>query len=292
MMSPIRPRSQRTDAATIIPFLKWAGGKRWLASRYAYLFPDTFNRYLEPFLGSGAVFFHLNPRRATLSDSNRPLMDTYAAVRNNPDEVFRLLALHQKRHSYTFYYQMRKAKPTTPARIAARFIYLNRTCWNGLYRVNKTGEFNVPLGTKDSVLFDTDNFSQISDVLKQATIACCDFEKTIGTAREGDFIFIDPPYTAKHNMNGFLKYNESIFTWNDQLRLAKSVKAASDRGVKILVTNANHVSLRKIYRGMGTLQSLTRQSILAADSARRTSTTELAVVINYEIKYAPLIPAN
>jgi DNA adenine methylase len=271
-----------TSRAILLPFLKWAGGKRWLTKRFPGLIPRTFERYHEPFLGSGAVFFHLNPKISSISDSNRELIDTYKAIRDEPGNVMRLLRLHSNRHNDKYYYAVRASVPKTPAGIAARFLYLNRTCWNGLYRVNREGFFNVPRGTKDSVIFPSDDFSLISRRLKRTRLTCCDFEIAIDQAQRDDFIFVDPPYTVKHNYNGFLKYNQSIFSWDDQVRLARAIQRARSRGTKVLVLNADHESVRELYSEIGVQRALPRSSILAANSNFRAKTQELAVLVNYQ----------
>jgi DNA adenine methylase len=135
------------------PFLKWAGGKRWLVRQYSVLFPRTFGRYIEPFVGSGAVFFHLQPKSATLADKNAALIEAYETVRDDTSSVEALLQEYQTLHCSGFYYDVRRSAPATSIERTARFIYLNRVCWNGLYRVNLKGEFNVPLGTKRQVAF-------------------------------------------------------------------------------------------------------------------------------------------
>lgn len=263
------------------PFLKWAGGKRWLTQRFPNLFPDDIQRYFEPFLGSGAVYFHLRPSSGIISDLNEELVATYRALRDDPQGVKAALAKHSRKHTDEYYYDVRASNPTSSANRAARLIYLNRTCWNGLYRVNKMGQFNVPRGTKNSVLLPTDDFAAISAQLKFIEIDCCDFEAAIDRAGRGDFAFIDPPYTVKHNMNGFVKYNQSIFSWGDQIRLSKAIVRARDRGVRLLVLNANHKSIRDLYRDVGRFARLPRNSVLAASSDFRTETSELAITVNY-----------
>ena len=147
---------------------------------------------------------------------------------------------------------------------------------------NLQGKFNVPKGTKTNVILSTDDFQSISNALKNATLLSADFEDVIENSASGDFVFIDPPYTVKHNVNGFIKYNERIFRWEDQIRLASAVARAAKRNVKILITNANHESIRNLYRDVGYLKKLSRFSVLAGDRNSRGKTTELAIMINYE----------
>lgn len=265
------------DAITV-PFLKWAGGKRWLVNARPELFEFREERFIEPFLGSGAVYFYIQPRRAVLSDVNQELILAYQVIREDWRRIKKELARHARLHSVAHYYAVRSATSfKSPAERAARFIYLNRTCWNGLYRVNLKGQFNVPIGTKSSVLMDSDDFGLTAGLLKGAHINCHDFEVTINGALEDDFLFVDPPYTVKHNLNGFIKYNENLFSWEDQVRLKNSLVRADRRGVKILMTNADHQSIRDLYRGSFRLESISRNSVLSGVKQRRGFVTELLV---------------
>lgn len=268
---------QRGGTEITIPFLKWAGGKRWFAERCTYLLPEEFDRYIEPFLGSGAMFFALRPKQSILSDLNADLINCYTAVRDAPTAIAAHLDHHHARHCEEHYYDVRANKPDDPIERAAWFLYLNRTCWNGLYRVNRKNEFNVPIGTKTAVALATDDFKRSSRALAAADLTNRDFEETLDLARAGDFVFVDPPYTVKHNLNGFLKYNDKIFSWADQVRLRDAVVAAAGRGAAVLVTNANHASIREIYSGVGQIEVVQRASVLAASSAHRGQTDELVV---------------
>lgn len=261
---------------SVQPFLKWAGGKRWLVEKHLTEFPEHFGRYFEPFLGSGAVFFSLAPKDAVLSDLNAELVEAYCAIRDDWEKVLGVLKLHHRMHSSEYYYKIRSSAPKLPHTKAAKFIYLNRTCWNGLYRVNLNGGFNVPIGTKKNVILDTDDFLAVSQRLSSVDIRSCDFEETIEQAQRGDLIFADPPYTVKHNFNGFIKYNEKIFSWQDQERLSISLKKASDRGCYIVSTNAHHPAVRELY-GEFDLRSLDRSSVIAASSSYRGRYAELFI---------------
>lgn len=265
------------EKKSVTPFLKWAGGKRWLVERYSSFLDVEYERFIEPFLGSGAVFFKLLPNKAILCDKNEKLIETYAAIRDDWKLVERYLREHHSRHSKEYYYSLRAKTLKSPASRAARFVYLNRTCWNGLYRVNLAGQFNVPIGTKNNAILPTDDFESVATSLKSVELLAGDFELAISKAGKGDFVFVDPPYTVKHNFNGFVKYNESFFSWEDQLRLRDAVSSASARGAKIIVTNACHESIKEIYEGVGDIVTLSRSSVIAASSRNRGSYEEVVI---------------
>ncbi|WP_242111968.1 DNA adenine methylase [Luteimonas aquatica] len=268
-----------TSITSITPFLKWAGGKRWLLRSHKMAFDlNGIERYVEPFVGSAAVFFSLQPKRALLNDANAELIETYKAIKSDWKSVLDLLRKHQRSHSDDYYYQVRDSAPTAQATRAARFIYLNRTCFNGLYRVNRRGEFNVPRGTKNSVLLDSDDFELISRKLSKVTLQSGDFERVVDQCGSGDFIYADPPYTVKHNNNGFIKYNEKLFSWSDQERLKDALIRASDRGARVLVSNADHPSIQELYAD-ATCAIVKRHSVMASESERRKLTTELLISI-------------
>lgn len=277
MEEPAVTHLKPNQIASPPPFLKWAGGKRWLSSRIVELATPLAGKYIEPFLGSGAVFFALKPHQALLSDINFELINAYKAINSDPERVFSLLQEHQSHHSKDYYYRMRSYKPRCDFRMAARFIYLNRTCWNGLYRVNRSGEFNVPIGTKSSVLMSTDDWSSLSNLLNSAKLVCGDFEDSIEIAGEGDLVFADPPYTVKHNLNGFIKYNDALFSWNDQVRLRDALLRAKSRGVRVIVTNAHHASVRELYQEHFRLETISRASVLAGSPAHRGRYDELLI---------------
>ena len=270
---------RRLSSSRPVPFLKWAGGKRWLVKKFIALFPTTYGCYIEPFLGGGSVFFALRPQKSILSDSNARLIETYTQIRDNPKYISKLLRQHQANHSDKYYYLVRKRKhPNSAAQRAAQFIYLNRTCWNGLYRVNLKGEFNVPRGTKSSVILATDDFLAVANVLKNSELIAQDFSTTMAKAGAGDFVYVDPPYTVNHKYNGFAKYNEKIFSWADQVRLRDDVVSAIERGARVAISNADHISVSKLYQGIGTHKSVSRKSIIAASSEYRGCADELLIL--------------
>jgi DNA adenine methylase len=263
--------------APLLPFLKWAGGKRWLANQIVELAQPIAGKYIEPFLGGGAIFFALRPFQAILSDANFELINAYQAIRDDPEKIAQILQEHHRLHSKEYFYKMRDYKPRCGFRMAARFIYLNRTCWNGLYRVNLSGKFNVPIGTKSAVVMPTDNWQAMSNLLKPVKLICGDFEDSIQEAGRGDLVFADPPYTVKHNFNGFIKYNDALFSWTDQVRLRDALLCARQRGARIIVTNAHHASIRELYQEHFLLEPIARASVLAGSSAHRGRYEELLI---------------
>lgn len=263
------------------PFLKWAGGKRWL-TKHVYQFPAFDGRYIEPFVGGGSVFLTLRPKKSVLGDINGSLINCYSAIRDNSDLVERYLKEYAKGHASggaSFYYRVRSSQPRSDCKKAAQFLYLNRTCWNGLYRVNRLGQFNVPRGTKDQVVFPDEDFGVLADALSKVELYCQDFERTMELARENDLIFADPPYTVLHNSNGFLKYNENMFSWDDQVRLKNASLRAAQKGAFVFVTNADHHSIRELYKGIAQIESLPRQSKISGSVKGRKQTTELLLRI-------------
>ncbi|MBZ0164817.1 MAG: Dam family site-specific DNA-(adenine-N6)-methyltransferase [Notoacmeibacter sp.] len=265
------------------PFLKWAGGKRWLVERHEFTVPQYSGRYIEPFLGGGAVFFHLQPMQARLSDSNRRLIETYQAIRSHWRLVVDELERYQSRHCASYYYDERSREYDSPVQRAAQFIYLNRTCWNGLYRENLKGQFNVPIGTKTRVIFPDDDFERVAEILSRAHLSCSDFEEAISQATYGDFLFIDPPYTTAHNFNGFVKYNQNIFRWEDQIRLRDAIIQAVERGCKVLITNAAHESVKNLYIGSGQIEMVSRPSVISGKSSGRKGTKEHLIKIGFDL---------
>jgi len=261
------------------PFLKWPGGKRWFVANHIELLPKRFNRYIEPFLGSGSVFFYLKPKRAILGDSNPDLVAAYQGIKDDWVGVEQLLEKHGEEHGEAYYYMVRGTEPRKHTNRAARLIYLNRTCFNGIHRVNLDGKFNVPRGTKDSVIFDTDDFEEVSYLLANAELRVSDFEALIDEAKRNDLVFADPPYTVRHNINGFIKYNETLFSWKDQIRLADALARARDRGAKIVSTNANNVLVQKLYevRGFNT-KTVSRFSSISANPKSRKRFEELVIL--------------
>ncbi|MBI2859034.1 MAG: Dam family site-specific DNA-(adenine-N6)-methyltransferase [Chloroflexi bacterium] len=275
---PFIPRQSRTYKAR--PVLKWAGGKQWLVKYLPMLVPKITGNYAEPFLGGAAIYFSLQPDRPLLADSNEELVNFYEVLRDSPGELVREVGSYQ--YDKSFYYQLRASLPSDKVNRAARFLYLNKTCWNGLYRVNQKGAFNVPIGRyKEPLICDARGLLKASAVLQSATLVCGDFEDTTACLSSGDFVYLDPPYVANQEGNGFLKYNGRVFSWKDQLRLADVVHRLDKRGVLILITNTCHPSVLDLYRDFYSCL-VDRASRIAGRVERRRQITE-CVITNYDI---------
>lgn len=265
------------------PFLKWAGGKRWLAPRLLDKLP-MFDTYYEPFLGSGVLFFALEPKRAILSDSNPELINCYRCVRDHCQSIIQILKKLPV-NKRTYYLIREKLHDVTDkVKRAAYFIYLNKTCWNGLYRVNKDGYFNVPVGrvNRGVEVFDPDQLIIASHLLKRAKLRCCDFEKAVKDARAGDLVYFDPPYIRTHLNNGFIKYNSKLFHHSDELRLARVARDLANANASVLVSNAAHPLIKQQYDGIFYKVEMVRSSLIAANPKKRSKFTEL-LISNFQI---------
>jgi len=260
------------------PFLKWAGGKRWLIPRLVGILPN-FKKYFEPFAGSAGLFFALEPQAGVLSDVNRDLINCYRCVRDHCDSV--IAVLRKLRVDEDTYYRVRDRQYRCADKIrrAAFFIYLNRTCWNGLYRVNREGNFNVPMGKRDRAveLYDPDQLILASQILRRTRIMSCDFEHAVKGAQAGDLVYFDPPYITTHLTNGFVKYNSRLFHHFDELRLARVSRELAMSGVSVIVSNAAHPLIKQLYDGPFYKTEIQRASLIAADPQRRSVFPELLI---------------
>lgn len=214
----------------IEPFIRWAGGKTWLVPFMAELTRDLeYKNYYEPFLGGAAVFFSLTPpKHAYLSDINPELIDTYMAIRDIPNDVIQALQL--LKNTEEDYYRIRKAEPTDLAERAARFLYLNQTSFNGLYRVNNRGEYNVPYGYRKKLNYDMERIRNAGEKLQGVRLECSDFAARKYCVKAKDLVFLDPPYTVSHNQNGFIKYNQNLFSIEEQYRLSAYIDYIRKKG--------------------------------------------------------------
>ena len=254
------------------PFLKWPGGKRWLTPLLVRIIRRELKRtYFEPFLGAGAVFLSLSPPRAVLSDSNGNLISNLRIIRKHAAAVVK--AVHRFSNTKQCYYKIRQMTTRSDISRAARFLYLNRTCWGGIYRLNKAGRFNVPFGNSGRVICETRNVIDVAQLLRRATIKCADFEKVVGKAGEGDVVYADPPYTTRGQNNGFVRYNERLFAWSDQERLASACRHAARRGAFVVVSGLWHPDLLGLYTDWWAIR-LSRVSTVSRELGGRREISE------------------
>lgn len=263
----------------IKPFLRWAGGKKWLTNHIEEFLPEKINNYYEPFLGGGSIFFYLKSKglingKCYLSDTNEELINTYKVLKSNPQELFILLK-HQKNTEKEYYF-MRKAKFSNNIERAARFFFLNKTSFNGIYRVNKNGDYNVPFGhRKIEKLYDFEQLEKTSKLLKNCFFSVMDFKKIKFKISEGDLVFFDPPYTVAHENNGFIQYNQSLFSWDNQIELSKLLLEVKAKKANFILTNACHTSIEEIYNDKANKTILSRASTIGGIGASRTKYKEL-----------------
>lgn len=244
------PREETTLRAQ--PFLSWAGGKRKLIPLLVSHLPSDMcrRRYVEPFLGAGSLFFKVGPTNALLSDANPFLIAAYEGIRDHADAVRGELKKHIESHSSAHYYRTRDAynRLRHSAAQTARFIYLNKTCFNGIFRVNTKGQFNVPKGSKDRPTMPLrEDFQAIAKALSHATLTHGDFSKTLANVAASDFVYLDPPYPALNGTAYFTHYTSDRFDSKAQERLAENVKQVDNRGASFLMSNADVDSIRALY---------------------------------------------
>lgn len=268
-----------SEGTIIKPFIRWAGGKRWLLKHIDQLLPSSFNNYHEPFLGGGSIFLYLKntnkiQNQSFLSDSNEDLINTYKVLKSNSYELIKVLETYKNEKD--FYYFIRSLNPTSSIERAAQFIYLNKTSYNGIYRVNRQGQYNVPFGyRKNKDLFDFENMKKCSLLFDESTALYAeDFDFVKNNIQRSDLIFLDPPYTVAHENNGFVQYNQHIFSWEDQKRLAVLLEFITNAEAYFILTNAAHISISNLFNGLGTLQVLQRHSTIGGKGAKRNSVNE------------------
>jgi DNA adenine methylase len=271
------------------PFVKWAGGKRQLLLQISKFIPRHFERYFEPFLGGGAVYFYLsnNGRNFTayLSDLNEELINAYEVIKNYPQKLIDTLEYNQsqyRNHGRPYYLKLRATKCFNLVEKAARFITLNKTCFNGLYRVNKSGEFNTPPGKyKNPLICDTENLCNVANLLKNTSTHLIhgDYQKILEYSRDGDFIYLDPPYSPASPSSNFTSYTSQCFDDNDQRRLARVVKDLDDKKCKILLSNSATPLVKELYQGYSILETNANRAI-NSNASKRSGHKEL-LICNY-----------
>ncbi len=272
------------------PVVKWAGGKRQILEKLKANLPEKFNNYFEPFIGGGALLFDLAPKNATINDVNQELLAIYTCLKD--DELYRLmleeLDKHEKYHSEEYYYQVREWDRDPRFELeplwkrAARAIYLNKSCFNGLYRVNAKGYFNVPSAKKEHVVtYSKANMEEIHEYFKDdnVTILSGDFVEATRNAHEGDFVYFDPPYDSWEDKESFTAYSKFDFNKDDQRRLADCFKDLTNRGVKCMLSNHNTAYINELYNGFN-IQVIKAKRMINANAAGRGAVEEV-IITNY-----------
>jgi len=280
-MREVTEQAPKRIRLEVTPFVKWAGGKRQLLDKLSKFFPDRFERYVEPFVGGGIVYLALQPERAILGDSNEELMNCYTVVKEQLDELIQALTDYQSHVSdKDYYYSVRAQDPralTSVAR-AARFIYLNKTCYNGLYRVNRKGEFNVPFGKHERppTLYDEDNLRAISQLLQNVELVAGDFTETAARTSKGDFVYLDPPYHRSPTINSFTSYSINGFGENEHECLAKMFQELDRKGCTVVLTNSDTEFVRNLYNGY-VIEHVTTSRMINCKGDKRGDFPELII---------------
>ena len=273
------------------PFIKWVGGKRQLLPTIKDMMPESFDTYYEPFLGGGALLLEIAPEQAVVGDANTTLINTYKAIQNNKESLKTLLDEYTEKHESAsnkkeFYNEMRRKYNDTiqnnPNSIEASslFIYLNKTCFNGLYRVNSKGMFNVPFNNREKInLYDDSNLDDIAEYLSHVVILNEDFEETCKTAKKGDFVFIDSPY-APLNPTSFESYTKEGFDIESHKRLAKLYDELTARGCYCMLTNHNTELINELYGNKGyKIDVVSVKRMINSDASNRVG--EEVIICNY-----------
>lgn len=272
------------------PFVKWAGGKRQIIDKLKKYVPSKYDCYYEPFVGGGALFFELAPKKAVINDSNQELMNVYNVLCDHDKytKMCKFLNKYEAMHDEKFYYEIRNQdREKNYVRMpdykkAARTIYLNKTCFNGLYRVNKKGYFNVPYNKKDKVnTYEGENLLTIHMLLNMndIKISCVDFEESVKCAKEGDFVYFDPPYDSETQT--FNSYTEEGFGKEEQIRLSEVFKDLDKRGVMVMLSNHNTTLVNELYKDFNIHVIEAKRSINSKGSKR--GKVEEVIITNYEV---------
>lgn len=270
------------------PFVKWAGGKRQLIPILNENLPETFGTYFEPFLGGGALLFHMlaesQRQKCSISDLNSDLVLSYTTIRDRVESLITSLKNHEKNYqkdSKTYYYSVRESNPRSQIEKTSRLLFLNRTCFNGLYRVNSKGKFNVPLGKyANPNIVNEDNLRSVSGILQSSkvSIKCRDFEAVLRDSKKGDLVYFDPPYQPVSDTANFTSYTNKDFTYDDLSRLAELCKNLDSKGCKVLLSNSNSKEVADLFSSKPWKVSKIRANrSINSNSKKRTGHFELLI---------------
>ncbi|TXJ24652.1 DNA adenine methylase [Brachyspira aalborgi] len=279
--------------SNIKPFVKWAGGKNGLINSLVSFIPKNFNSYFEPFVGGGALFFYLknlnilNSKKIYLNDKNVELINAYKQIKINPNKLLEELEILKNNHSKEYFYKIRNLDrdfdfySLSEVFRAARFIYLNKTCFNGLCRYNAKGNFNTPMGSyKNPKIYDKDLIFSVHEVLKNVSITNKDFEVVSLKAKKGDFVYFDPPYYPLNKTSSFVSYTDN-FSANEQIRLYKLFKMLDCEGIKVLQSNSNTDFIKELYKDFEIIEVISKRAINCKGD-KRGKIMELIIRGNYE----------
>jgi len=284
----VKQQSRQLVTTSPRPFVKWAGGKRQLIPVLNQHIPKNFGSFFEPFLGGGAMLFHLllnyPKHKFIVSDLNSDLVLSYITIRDRADELISSLKNHAKnysKNSYSYYYSVRDSEPKGQMEKTSRLIFLNRTCFNGLYRVNSKGKFNVPLGRYSNPnIVNEENILAVSNILqsKKVSIKCQDFGTVLDNAKKGDFVYFDPPYQPISQTANFTSYTTRDFTINDLKRLSKVCQDLDSRGCKILLSNSNCKEVTQTFsKNSWKVVKIQANRAINCNSKKRTGHSELLI---------------
>ena len=269
-----------------LSFVKWAGGKRQLLKQFKPLFPEKVNTYIEPFVGGGAVLFYIiknhKPRKIIISDINEELINTYEVIKSDVDSLIKELKKLKKRHNKRTYKKIRSEDPNllSPLTRASRFIYLNKTCFNGLYRVNSKNEFNVPMGRyKNPSIVMEESLRDVSKLLKKVQIKEKNFEECVKWAKKGNFIYLDPPYHPLKGSKSFTTYTKGNFLENEQKKLKEVFDKLDKKGCKVMLSNSNTKFIKELYKDYN-IKFVKATRMINSDSTKRGKIKEV-VITNY-----------
>lgn len=279
--------------SNIKPFVKWAGGKNGSINSLISFIPKNFNSYFEPFVGGGALFFYLknlnilNSKKIYLNDKNVELINAYKQIKINPNKLLEKLEILKNNHSKEYFYKIRNLDrdfdfySLSEVFRAARFIYLNKTCFNGLCRYNAKGNFNTPMGSyKNPKIYDKDLIFSVHEVLKNVSITNKDFEVVSLKAKKGDFVYFDPPYYPLNKTSSFVSYTDN-FSANEQIRLYKLFKMLDCEGIKVLQSNSNTDFIKELYKDFEIIEVISKRAINCKGD-KRGKIAELIIRGNYE----------
>lgn len=276
------------------PFLKWAGGKRQLLPVIKEYLPQKFTQYYEPFIGAGAVLFSLQPKKSVINDTNGELINCYQVIKDHPEKLLELCQQHRENNSKEYFYLLREQdrrndfKERSPQERAARIIYLNKTCFNGLFRVNSSGQFNVPYGNySNPVIADPAVIRSVSAYLNQRNVRILqgDFAKAVATARKGAFIYFDPPYHPVSDTSSFTGYSVNGFGEQEQIRLKEVCDKLTERGCQVLVSNSSASLIKELYSDPNyKIVEVKAKRAINAVASRRGRINELLIHNKYDSK--------